>query len=444
MIQETPPNYMRTAVDIAVWRALLAAMNQVRAEAADLLSHGPIRPGSLFDPGGSTAIDERIRTELIPRALAEQQRRLPPGAAFPPFAPDVLFSAIRGYAELDPLIIDPHVSEIIVDGPGQEVYVEREGVLHGTGLSLSRERILYLIERIAAPLGQSLNETHPVVEVQRDRARVTAVHERLAPRGPSLVIRLQARTRLSQDDLIVGGTISQAMWDALAAAFRGGANMIIAGETSSGKTTLLGALLAALPPEQRIVTIEDPIEIDLGRPRVEQLEVRPRNGDMPGYDQRALLRLSLRLRPDRLIVGEVRDGAAWDMVDAMSLGQHGSIATIHAGTISQALLRLESLCLRADDVPPLLAVRRTIGEVLNLAVQMRRMPVYEGGRQVLKRLVVGISEVIGLNEDSQPGLPYQLQPLAVLQGGILTPTGTRLSSSLAARLEDAGEQDLFA
>lgn len=442
MTPHKPPHYLQAEHDRAIWHALAAAMQQVRDEATQMLLDSAIDVESLFG-GATNAVDEEIRTILIPRALAEQERHLPAGVALPPFAAQVLFSCLRGYAELDPLFLDPEVTEVVIDGPDQEVYVERGGLLQGTGLALSRERIDYLIERVASDSSDRLTDAHPILEVHLPKARATAVHQRIAPRGPSLVVRLRARRTIERADLIADDAIPALLWDALAAAFRGGANILVAGETSSGKTTLLQTLLASLPEERRIVTIEDPIEIDLPRPRLLQLEVRPAGGIGVAFDQRQLVRLSLRLRPDHLIVGEVRDGAAWDMVDALSLGHSGSLATIHAGTPIQALARLESLCLRAEDVPPLPAVRRAIADAVNLVVQMRRIPVQIGGRLTVRRAVTAVSEVVGLSDPAMLGGPYELVPLAIMQQGTLTPTSSTLSPALATRLQEAGEQAPF-
>ena len=445
MTLQHPPSYLPGEDDRAIWRALAAALAQVRQEATNLLLHSPVELHSLFDGNPANPVDERIRAELIPRALAQCARTLPPGISLPPFAAEVIFSSLRGYAELDPLFLDPRVTEVIVDGPDQEVCVERDGHLINTGLMLSRDRLRYLIERIAGDTAEPLDQVaQPIMEVHLPKARATAVHERIVPRGPSLVVRLRARRTIERAELIASGTIPEPLWEALAATYRGGANMLIAGETSSGKTTLLQTLLAALPEERRIVTIEDPIEIDLPRARLLQMEVRgPRLGGGSTQTQRDLVRLSLRLRPDHVIVGEVRDGAAWDMVGAMSLGQSGSLATIHAGTPQQALLRLESLCLRADDVPPLPAVQRAIADAVNLLVQIRRVPIRVDGRPAMHRAVTAIYELTGLSDPSQPGGPYALTPLALLQQGTLVPTSSDLSPLLATKLEEAGERDLF-
>jgi pilus assembly protein CpaF len=423
------PPYLDAEGDIVVWKALEAATGQVREVVADrFLAHGI-----------DTELDAAIRDDLIPRALAEQERRLPPGAKLPPFAAQVLFSILRGYAELDPLFLDPEVSEIVVDGPGQEVYVERHGLLEGTGLVLSRDRIRYLIERMGATRGQFLSEAQPVLEIRLPLARATAVHERLALGGPSLVLRLHGRKRLERQELIDLGTIPEALLDALAAAFTGGANILIAGEVSSGKTTLLQTLLAALPAARRVITIEDPIEIALARARMTQLEVRHPNSEGIGaFTQRELVRLSLRLRPDHLVVGEVRDGAAWDMVDAMSLGHNGSITTIHAGATAPALMRLESLCLRAGDVPSLSAVRRAVAEAVNLVVQMQRVPALVNGRPAIRRVVTEIAEVTGLAHPGVPGAVYHLIPLATRRADTLEATGRAISASLADRLRGHG------
>ena len=425
MERPTLPLYLRTAHEIAIWHALAAAADAIR-ERADTRFLGDRSEADL---------DETIRYGLIPQALAEQERLLPPGVHLPSFAAQILFSMLRGYGELDQLFLDPEVSEIIIDGPDQEVYVERHGVLEGTRITLTRERLLYLIERMSGSLGQLPTDARPIQEIRLPMARATAVHERLAFHGPALVVRLRGRRRLLAEDLIALNTIPRTMWDALRTAFTGGANVLIAGEVSSGKTTLLQALLAALPSERRIVTIEDPIEIDLQRPRTEQLEVRHPNQEGAGdITHRDLVRLSLRLRPDHLIIGEVRDGAAWDMVDAMSLGHNGTVTTIHAGSPIQAVTRLESLCLRADDVPSLDAVRRAIAEAVNLVVQLERVPAVVNGQPCIRRVVTEIVELVGLARPGQDAPAFRLVPLAVLHDGVLHPTDASPSPTLVRRL----------
>lgn len=428
------PPYLRAEGDIAVWHALEAAIGQVREAVAD----------RFLEHGSDAELDDAIRNDLIPRALSEQERHMPPGAKLPTYAAQVLFSILRGYAELDQLFLDPEVTEIVVDGPGQEVYVERHGILEGSGLVLSGDRIRYLIERMGAAHGQSLSEAQPVQEMRLPMARVTAVHQRLALGGPSLVVRLHGRRRLEARDLINLGTIPQSLLDALGAALAGGANVVIAGEVSSGKTTLLQSLLGSLPCERRIVTIEDPIEIALPRPRLTQLEVRhPNYEGVGGCTERELVRLSLRLRPDHVVIGEVRDGAAWDMVDAMSLGHNGSITTIHAGRPLQALMRLESLCLRADDVPSLSAVRRAIIEAVNLVVQLQRVPALIEGRPANRRVVTEIAELSGPAHPGEPNGVYQLVPLAAMHAGTLQPTGRAVSANLKERLRGHGIEVIF-
>jgi pilus assembly protein CpaF len=274
-------------------------------------------------------------------------------------------------------------------------------------------------------------------------ARVTAIHDRLAPRGPSLVIRLRGRHHLEIGDLIANGTVSQAIWGALSGAFRGGANIIVSGEVSSGKTTLVEVLLASLPADRRIVTVEDPIEFDLPRKRLQQLEVRQANADgRGGFDQRELVRLSLRMRPDHLIVGEVRDGSAWDMVDAMSLGHNGSVTTIHAASVPKAMIRLENLALRAEDVPALPAVRRAIEEAVNLVVQISRVPAMRDGAPIIRRVVTEIAELTDLAQSDNNNV-YQLSTLASFENGALKRTGNALSDSLSARLRANGVEPGF-
>jgi pilus assembly protein CpaF len=428
------PKYLRSPGDIVIWDIMEQAVQEVRRAVLELPIGGA--NGSDFD--------DLIRNTLIPRALAHAERELPPAIQMPPNAGQVLFSLMRGYAELDPLLLDPQVTEVIVDGPDQEVYVERHGMLEGTGMSLSRDRIMRLAERMGGEQGQLISTAHPVQEIRLPMARVTAIHERLAPKGPSLVIRLRGRHHLELDDLLANGTIPRPIWEAVSGAFNGGANILVSGDVSSGKTTLAEVLLATLPADRRIVTVEDPIEFDLPRKRLQQLEVRTPNVGANEFNQRELIRLSLRMRPDHLIVGEVRDGAAWDMVDAMTLGHNGSLATIHGATVIKSMIRLENLAMRAEDVPSLPAVRRAIREAVNLVVQISRLPDTLDGAPIIRRVVTEIAELTDLPPENDSANPYHLTTLAALEGGVLTLTGKPLSDGLAARLRAAGIEPGFA
>jgi pilus assembly protein CpaF len=223
-------------------------------------------------------------------------------------------------------------------------------------------------------------------------------------------------------------------------AFTEGANVLIAGDVNSGKTTLLQALLAALPADRRIVTIEDPIEIDLGRSRLEQSEARQPNLQGVGrFTQRDLLSLSLRLRSDHLIVGEVRDGAAWYMVDTMSLGHNRSVVTVHAGSPLQALPRRESLCLRAEDALSLGSVRRAIAEPVNLVVQSQRVPSVVNGQPMVRRMVMTIIELVELARPGRDEPIYRLVPLADIQDGVLQRTTAAISPTVSKRIGIEGE-----
>jgi pilus assembly protein CpaF len=309
--------------------------------------------------------------------------------------------------------------------------VERAGTLVDAGITLTREEILLALERMQAGTGHPLSALNPMVEVRLAHARVTAVHERIALGGPSLTIRLRSRTPLTAEDLLRKGMLPAQLWEFLCACLAGGANIVIAGETGSGKTTLAQALLAALPAHRRIVTVEDPIEFALERPWVEQLEVaHPDLGGQGGVSARALVRLCLRLRPDHIVVGEVRDEAAWDMLDAMSVGHSGSLSTVHAGSPRGALQRLEHLSMRAGQDAPLGSVRSTLVEAINLIVVVRRR--VETNNQV-RRVVVAVSEVCGLEGDL-----YRVQDLVSWQGFGLRTTGLGLSERLTGRLKDAG------
>jgi pilus assembly protein CpaF len=348
-----------------------------------------------------------------------------------------VFSRLRGLGPLGALMDNPTITEIMVNGPDVPVYVEREGriVKAVPEITLTEDEILLALERMQAGRGQPLGEGNPTVEVRLPYARVTAVHQKLAPLGgPILTIRKRSEITLTAAELIEKGMLSPALWAFLAACLEGGSNILIAGDFGSGKTTLAQALISALPGDKRIVTVEDPIEFAVTHPHVLQLEVHHATlAGQGAISARALVRLCLRLRPTYLVVGEVRDEAAWDMVDAMSLGHAGSLSTIHGQTPRAALKRLEHLCLRAADAPPLPAVRSALAEAINLIVVARRHtePSDRGG--ATRRVVSAVSEVRGLEGDV-----YQMQDLLVWRDGALQPTGFAPSERLVERAADRG------
>ncbi len=293
-----------------------------------------------------------------------------------------------GLGPLEPLLHDPAVEEVMVNGPGT-VWVERAGRIVPTEVSFASERELrHAIERILAPLGRRVDEATPLVDARLpDGSRVNVVIPPLALDGPVLTIRRFRRRGFSPGDLVAAGTLSAPLRDFLAACVRARLNILVSGGTGSGKTTMLNALSSFISGEERIVTVEDAAELRLQQPHVVRLEARP-----PGLDGggevtiRRLVRNALRMRPDRIVVGEVRGPEALDMLMAMGSGHDGSLGTVHAGSAEEALRRLETLALMADVALPHAAVREQVAGALDLVVQQARNR--DGARRV-----VAVSEV---------------------------------------------------
>jgi pilus assembly protein CpaF len=297
-----------------------------------------------------------------------------------------------GLGPLEPLLADPEVDEIMVNGAGGpgSVWVERAGRLERTTAAFGSEAELrHAIERILAPLGRRVDEAEPMVDARlADGSRINVVLPPLAVDGPLLTIRRFRATPLDADELVARGTWSPPLRDFLARAVRARLNILVSGGTGSGKTTTLGALSSFIAAGDRIVTIEDTAELRLQQPHVLRLEGRPPNVEGRGeVTTRRLLRNALRMRPDRIVVGEVRGGEALEMLAAMTTGHDGSLSTVHAGSPAEALRRVETLALMADVALPLAAIREQLADALDLIVHQSRLP---DGR----RLVTTVSEVI--------------------------------------------------
>ncbi len=302
-----------------------------------------------------------------------------------------LYAQIVGLGPLQPLLEDPGVSEIMVNGP-QQVYVERSGRLQRTSVRFRDDKeIMELIERIVAPLGRRIDESSPMVDARlKDGSRVNAIIPPLALRGPSLTIRKFPEHALTMEDLEQIGSLSGGMVELLRAAVRGRLNIVVAGGTASGKTTLLNSLSAFIPSDERIVTIEDAAELRLQQDHVVALETRPANLEGRGeVTIRQLVRNALRMRPDRIVVGEVRAGEALDMLQAMNTGHDGSLTTVHANAPRDVLSRIETMVLMAGFELPMRAIREQIASALDLIVHAQRMR--DGSRRVTH-----ITEVQGM------------------------------------------------
>ena len=302
----------------------------------------------------------------------------------------VLYELV-GLGPLEPLLEDETVSEIMVNGPAQ-VYVEREGRLSLTEVGFDDEAHLRrIIERILAPLGRRADESSPICDGRlADGSRVNIILPPLSLRGPILTIRKFAKTPLRVADLLRLGTLTEEAAEFLRECVKSRLNILVSGGTGSGKTTTLNALSSFISAGERIVTIEDAAELQLQQTHVVALESRPPNLEGRGeITIRQLVRNALRMRPDRLLLGEVRGGEALDLLQALNTGHDGSLSTIHANSPHDALSRLETLTLMAGADLPLRAVREQVASAVQLVVQQQRLP---DGR----RRVTHLSKVVGI------------------------------------------------
>ncbi len=301
---------------------------------------------------------------------------------------------VLGYGPLQDLLEMPNVNEIMVVGRDR-IYIEKDGVVQNTGRSFFSDEIVEsIIERIITPVGRRIDRSQPLVDARLpDGSRVNAVINPLSLSGPTLTIRKFARIPFTVDDLIERETLSEATARFLKACVMGRKNIVISGGTGSGKTTTLNVLSNFIPGEERIVTIEDSAELQLPQEHLVRLETRPANVEGRGaYTIRDLVRNALRMRPDRLIVGEVRGGEALDMLQAMNTGHDGSLTTIHANNPADMLLRLETMVMMAVEMP-VRAIREQIVAALDLIVQIARFQ--DGSRRITH-----VSEIIGLDPET--------------------------------------------
>lgn len=337
--------------------------------------------------------------ELLREMLARDDRGL--SVAQQEMAIEAVVSDVAGLGVLQSLIEDPSVSEIMVNRHDQ-IYVERDGALKRHPVHFVNDAaVRTVIERIVYPLGRRIDDASPMVDARlADGSRVNAVITPIALHGACLTIRKFPIKRLQLDDLVRLGSMSEQLGHFLSLAVQQRLNILIAGGTGSGKTTLLNILGSQIPVHQRVITIEDAAELQIGHPHVVSLESRPRNVEGSGeVTIRDLVRNALRMRPDRIVVGECRGGEAIDMLAAMNTGHDGSLTTLHANSPRDALSRLETMVLMAGKELPLLAIRDQIARAIQLIVQQSRLA---DGR----RMVTAIDEVTGL-ESGQ----IQLQPL---------------------------------
>jgi pilus assembly protein CpaF len=308
---------------------------------------------------------------------------------------DEVKNELLGLGPLEPLLRDDDVTDILVNGHDQ-VFVEKHGKLHQTGIHFHDDQhLMLIIDRIVSQVERRVDESSPMVDARlRDGSRINAIIPPLAIDGPSLSIRRFGKKRYSVEDLLAKESISAQMVSLLQAVVRARLNMLVCGGTGSGKTTMLNCLSSFVPADERIVTIEDSAELSLQQTHVVRLETRPPNLEGKGeVTARELVRNTLRMRPDRIIVGEVRGAEVFDMLQAMSTGHDGSIATIHSNSSRECLGRLEMMMLLSGFSIPQRAMRQQIASAINIIVHVARLS--DGSRRMMK-----ISEVTGMEGDA--------------------------------------------
>ena len=341
-------------------------------------------------------IDSDALLKQIQRVIAEliQEEEIPLTEAQRAQLEQEVLNETFGLGPIEPLLHDPDVADILVN-THRRVFVERFGKLEATDVRFDDDaHLMKFIDRIVSRMGRRIDESSPMVDARLpDGSRVNAIIPPLALDGPILSIRRFGVRTLNLEDLMENASISPGMGELLKATVRARLNILISGGTGSGKTTLLNALSAFIPPEERIVTIEDAAELQLLQPHVVRLETRPPNIEGRGQvNQRDLVRNSLRMRPDRIIVGEVRGDEVLDMLQAMNTGHDGSVTTIHANNPRDALYRLETLMLLSGVNLPTAAMREQISAGLDVVIHVSRMS--DGSRRI-----TSISEIVGMEKD---------------------------------------------
>ncbi len=341
---------------------------------------------------------------------------------------------LLGLGPLEPLLWDDEITDILVNGHSQ-VYVEKRGKLHATEVKFQDDQhLMLIIDRIVSQVGRRVDEASPMVDARLpDGSRINAIIPPLALDGPALSIRRFGRRRYSIDDLVEKKTLVPEIVEFMRTIVRARLNILVCGGTGSGKTTLLNCMSLFVPADERIVTIEDSAELMLQQPHVVRLETRPPNVEGKGeVTQRDLVRNSLRMRPDRIIVGEVRGDEVFDMLQAMSTGHDGSIATIHANTPRDSMGRLEMMMLLSGVSIPQRAMRQQIASALNIIVHVARLS--DGSRKLMR-----ISEISGME-----GEMVMMQDLFEFKRTGIGPGGEVLGQFVATGIRSAYSQRLEA
>jgi len=329
-------------------------------------------------------IRNAVNSEVVPLSFAERER----------LSREIL-DEIFGLGPLEPLLKDHTISDILVNR-FDRVYIERAGKLELTGLSFKDNgHLMQIIERIVSRVGRRVDESSPMVDARlTDGSRVNAIIPPLAIDGPCLSIRRFGRDPITARQMIENQTLTEAMLELLSAMVKGRLNIIVSGGTGAGKTTLLNVLSGYIPNSDRIVTIEDAAELQLKQEHIVRLETRPPNIEGKGaVRQRQLVINSLRMRPDRIVVGEVRGEEAFDMLQAMNTGHEGSLTTVHANSPRDAMARIENMVSMANLNIPERAVRQQVASAIHAVIQIARLS--DGTRKVTT-----ISEITGMEEDS--------------------------------------------
>jgi len=343
----------------------------------------------------SSVPKDRMRSEIgriVERLLEEE--RVPMNAAEQNRIIEEVLDEALGLGPLEPLLKEPSISDILVNRFNR-VFIERNGKLALTGVRFKDDaHLLHIIEKIVSQVGRRIDEAQPIVDARLpDGSRVNAIIPPLAIDGPSLCIRRFGRHVITNDEMVHNKTLTPGMLKFLGACVQAKITLLISGGTGSGKTTTLNALSRAIPEEERVITIEDTAELQLQQRHVVKLETRPATIERQGaINQRQLVRTALRMRPDRIIVGEVRGGEALDMLQAMNTGVEGSMSTIHANSPRDAFSRLETMVLMADVEMPVRVILQQLASAIKIVVQVSRLS--DGSRKI-----VNISEVVGVQED---------------------------------------------
>jgi len=328
-------------------------------------------------------VESLLEDERVPMTTAEQNKII-----------EEVLDEVLGLGPLEPLLKEPSISDILVNGYNK-VYIERNGRLALTQVRFKdNAHLLHIIEKIVSQVGRRIDEAQPIVDARLpDGSRVNAIISPLTLDGPSLSIRRFGRHVITSDEMIGNRTIMPGMLKFLAACVQAKVTVLISGGTGSGKTTTLNALSRFIPEEERIVTIEDTAELQLQQRHVVKFETRPPNLNKEGgINQRQLVRTALRMRPDRIIVGECRGAEALDMLQAMNTGVEGSMSTVHANSPRDAFSRLEAMVLMADLDIPSRVILQQLASAIKMVVQVARLQ--DGTRKI-----ISIAEVLGVKED---------------------------------------------